>query len=87
MFERPGAGERALLLHVGLQRPCEQDETEEFKALAESAGAEIVGEIRTRVARPSPRLLIGGGKAEEKQEEFVQNQEFVSKTLNFVRKH
>ncbi len=70
MFERPGAGERALLLHVGLQRPCEQDETEEFKALAESAGAEIVAEVRTRIARPSPRLLIGRGKAEELAEQI-----------------
>ena len=65
MFERPGAGERALLLHIGLQRPCEQDEIEEFEALAESAGAEIVAEMRTRIARASPRLLIGRGKAEE----------------------
>ncbi len=70
MFERPGAGERALLLHVGLQRPCEQDETEEFKALAESAGAEIVAQMRTRVARASPRLLIGRGKAQELAEQI-----------------
>lgn len=65
MFDRPGTGERALLLHVGLQRSCDQDEIEEFQALAESAGAEIVAEIETRLQRPSPRLLIGRGKAEE----------------------
>jgi GTP-binding protein HflX len=65
LFERPGSGERALLVHIGLGRPCDQDEIEEFQALASSAGAEIVGEINARRARPSPRLFIGQGKAEE----------------------
>ena len=61
MFERPGAGERALLLHVGLQRPCEQDETEEFKALAESAGATIVAEMRTRAVPASIQSIPTNG--------------------------
>ena len=42
LLERPGSGERALLLHIGLNRACDDDEIQEFKALALSAGAEIV---------------------------------------------
>ena len=65
MLDRPRSGERALLLHVGLNRPCHEDETQEFRALAESAGAEIVAEVRARRDRPDPRYFIGSGKVEE----------------------
>jgi len=65
LFDRPGTGERALLLHVGLQRPCDPDETEEFRALASSAGAEVVAELPARVQRANPRSLIGTGKVDE----------------------
>ncbi len=65
MLERPGSGERALLLHIGLNRACDDDEIQEFKALGRSAGAEIVDELTARRDRPTPRLFIGSGKAEE----------------------
>jgi GTP-binding protein HflX len=65
LLDRPRSGERALLLHVGLNRPCHEDETEEFRALAESAGAEVVGEIHARRDRPDPKYFIGSGKVEE----------------------
>jgi GTP-binding protein HflX len=71
LFDRPRTGERALLLHVGLQRPCDQDEIEEFRALAKSAGADIVGELGVRLLRPNPRLLIGLGKAQETAERIA----------------
>lgn len=71
MLERPGSGERALLLHVGLKRPCDEDEVQEFGALAGSAGADIVDEMETRRERPTPRLFIGHGKAEEVRERVV----------------
>ncbi len=38
--------------------------------MAESAGAEIVAAMRIRIARASPRLLIGRGKAEELAEQI-----------------
>lgn len=69
MFERPESGERCFLLHVGLKRSCYADEIQEFCALAISAGAEIVGEIHARRDRPSPRLFVGRGKAEELAEQ------------------
>jgi hypothetical protein len=37
----------------------------ELRALAESAGAKVVGEILQRRDRPDPATLIGGGKLEE----------------------
>jgi len=68
LLDRPGTGERALLLHIGLKRPCDEDEIQEFQALARSAGAEIAGELEARRDRPAPRLFIGKGKAEELRE-------------------
>ncbi len=65
MLDRPRSGERALLLHIGLNRPCHEDETQEFRALAESAGAEVVAEIQARRERPDPRYFIGTGKVDE----------------------
>ena len=65
MFDRPRSGERALLLHVGLNRPCLDDETQEFRALAESAGARVVAELQARRDRPDPRFFIGRGKVDE----------------------
>ena len=65
MLDRPGSGERALLLHIGIGRVCYADELEEFRALAESAGAEIVAETHVRLARPNARFLAGKGKVAE----------------------
>ena len=65
MVERPKRGERSLLLHIGLKTACSEDDIQEFRALAVSAGAEIVGEVYARRHRPGPRLFIGSGKAEE----------------------
>ena len=62
---RAGPGERCVLLHIGLGRACSDDEVQEFGALAISAGAEIVCELRTRRRHPSARLFIGQGKADE----------------------
>jgi GTP-binding protein HflX len=65
LLDRPRSGERALLLHIGLNRPCFEDETQEFRALAESAGARVVAEVHARRERPDPRFFIGRGKVDE----------------------
>lgn len=65
MFDRPKRGERALLLHVRVGSPLYADERAEFRALAQAAGAELVGELRARLRRINPRSLIGTGKLEE----------------------
>jgi GTP-binding protein HflX len=65
VFERSRKGEKALLIQP--YPPGEQDEAllEEFAELARSAGAEVVGTITARVARPNPSTYIGSGKLEE----------------------
>ena len=65
MLDRPRSGERALLLHVGLKRSPHEDETQEFRALAESAGACVVAEVQARRERPDPRFFVGRGKVDE----------------------
>jgi GTP-binding protein HflX len=46
-------------------RPASADELQEFRALAGSAGAEVVAELQVRVDRPNPRYFAGPGKAEQ----------------------
>ena len=65
MLDRPRSGERVLLLHVGLNRPCFDDEIQEFRALAESAGGTVVAEVNARRDRPDPKFFVGSGKVEE----------------------
>jgi GTP-binding protein HflX len=65
LLDRPRSGERALLLHVGLNRPSLDDEIQEFRALADSAGATVIAEVNARRDRPDPRFFVGSGKVEE----------------------
>jgi GTPase len=74
LFDRPRSGERSLLLNVGLDRACHDDETQEFRALAESAGACVVDELHARRERPDPRYFVGRGKVEELAERVAQSQ-------------
>lgn len=65
MFERPQAGETAILVHVSRQGAADPDELQEFRELATSAGAKVA-ELVTGVRRaPDPRYYVGRGKAEE----------------------
>jgi GTP-binding protein HflX len=65
MFERPTAGERAVLVHLDIGSAADPDEREEFRRLAIAAGAEIVGMLGGSRASPDPKLFIGSGKCEE----------------------
>lgn len=64
MFERYQGGERTLLVHLK-RRGGELEAAAEFRELAVSAGAQIVGELWSRSDAPNPRYFIGSGKAEE----------------------
>ncbi len=68
MFERPRAGERALLVHVTPRGRPEAEEIEEFRELAASAGARIRGLVTAVRMAPDPRYYVGRGKAEEIRE-------------------
>jgi GTP-binding protein HflX len=65
LFERPRSGERALLVRIGLGHAPEQDELNEFDALARSAGADVLATVTGTRRSPDPRLYVGSGKAEE----------------------
>lgn len=52
-------------MHLGTTRAEAEDGTAEFRELAESAGAVVVGVMEQRRARPDPATLIGSGKVEE----------------------
>ena len=63
-FERHQGGERALLVSVSVQLLDDLD-AEEFRLLAQSAGAEIVEHMTAQRIKSDPKLFIGSGKAEE----------------------
>jgi GTPase len=65
MFERPRAGERAVLVRLGIGAAADPEDIEEFEQLARSAGAIPVVNIGGRRDRPDPRFFVGSGKAEE----------------------
>jgi GTP-binding protein HflX len=71
LFERPGSGERAILVVVGLGRAPEPDRIEEFQALARSAGAQVLDTLAPTRKAADPRYLIGSGKVEELRQRIV----------------
>ena len=63
MFDRPGTGERALLVHV---HECgEGGMAGEFRELAVSAGVRIAGAVGYPDRSPDPKFFVGAGKADE----------------------
>ncbi|KAF3977643.1 MAG: GTPase HflX [Methylococcales symbiont of Iophon sp. n. MRB-2018] len=63
MFDRPGSGERAILIHLSLH--IGQEDLYELKELAKSAGAKPVHVITGARRRPDPKYFVGTGKLEE----------------------
>lgn len=70
MFERPQAGERAILVHLTLQ--AGQEDLTELQELAKSAGAEPVYVVTGSRQRPDPKFFVGTGKVEELKQEIEQ---------------
>ena len=83
MFERPGGGERALLVHLRLQQTGSQqpqypeyefnDRQREFEELCTSAGCEIIDRSIASRSTPDPKYFIGKGKAAELSELVAEN--------------
>jgi len=65
VFERSRKGERALLLQPQWLGKPDPEALPEFRELARSAGASVVGTLSARVERPNPKFFVGSGKAEE----------------------
>ncbi|MCC7328143.1 MAG: GTPase HflX [Burkholderiales bacterium] len=65
MFERPTGGDRALLVELDFGAGDLQHRLAELTALAESAGAQVVGTLTGRRARPDAAFFAGRGKVDE----------------------
>jgi GTPase len=65
MFERPAAGEKAVLVQLDLGAGDYTERLEEFRLLATSAGADPVVTISGKRGRPDPATFAGKGKVEE----------------------
>jgi GTPase len=71
LFDRPGSGERAILVCVGIGRAPEADRVEEFEQLARSAGATVLEVVTVTRRSAAPRFLVGSGKVIELRERIV----------------
>ena len=65
MNDRPAAGERAVIVQLDFGQADIEDQIEEIRLLAESAGADVVGEITGRRQTPDPKTYAGKGKVDE----------------------
>ncbi|NGY03831.1 ribosome rescue GTPase HflX [Solimonas terrae] len=65
MFERPKAGQKALLVHLEFPGADFESDRQEFIELARSAGADIIATIGGSRRDPDPGLFVGSGKAQE----------------------
>lgn len=63
--DRPDGGERVVLVHVNFPAGKMSEDLAEFKELAVSAGAEIVGIVTGYKRSPESKYFVGSGKAEE----------------------
>jgi len=78
LIDRPKGGEQAVLVHIEFPNEDMQEDLAEFKELARSAGANIMGVVIGTRHAPEPKFFIGTGKAEEIREYVkAQNAELV----------
>lgn len=65
MFERPGGGDRAVIVCLDFGAPEFAESVEEIQRLTVSAGAEVLAVLRGRRQRPDAATFAGKGKVEE----------------------
>ncbi len=65
MIERPAAGERAVIVQLDFGQFDLEDQLEEVRLLAESAGGAVVAEVGGRRQSPDPKTYAGKGKVDE----------------------
>jgi len=65
VFERPSAGNRAILVQVDFGQGSIDERLAEVSLLADSAGASVVGVVQGRRQAPDPAFYVGKGKADE----------------------
>lgn len=64
-FERPAAGERAVLVHLAIASEDEREDPREFEELVLSAGGDPVAFVVGSRDVPDSRTFIGSGKVQE----------------------
>jgi GTP-binding protein HflX len=69
--DRPGGGERVVLVHVNFPVGNMEEDLEEFEELALSAGAKIVSIVTGTRRVPESKYFVGSGKAEEIRENVL----------------
>ncbi|MBL4820281.1 MAG: GTPase HflX [Gammaproteobacteria bacterium] len=67
-FERPEAGEVAILVHIAIDSSAEQEDPQEFEELVLSAGGDPASFITGSRKQPSPGYFVGSGKLQEIEE-------------------
>jgi len=65
MFDRPGGGQRAVIVALALGSQRAEASFDEIAALATSAGATVVARVTGKRASPDPSLFAGKGKVDE----------------------
>src|SRR3954453_9495999 len=65
MFDRPGTGDKALVVALDFGRADQAERLAGISAPATSAGAPVVGNLGGRRSRPDPAFFAGRGKVEE----------------------
>ncbi|WP_371324794.1 GTPase HflX [Dechloromonas sp. ZY10] len=65
MIERPAAGERAVIVQLDFGQFDIDDQVEEVRLLAESAGAVVLAEVHGKRQSPDPKTFAGKGKVDE----------------------
>ena len=68
LIDRLRSGEHAILVCIGLGRTPDPDRVEEFTALAQSAGAQVLDLLVMTRKSADPRFLLGSGKVSELRE-------------------
>lgn len=74
MFERPAAGERAVIVQLDFGRESIAEQLEEVRLLAESAGAAVCAVVHGRRQSPDAATYAGKGKVEEVAAEVAAHQ-------------
>jgi len=65
LFDRPDAGERAILVHLDIYADQDSEDPDEFRELVASAGVEAVDMVTGSRSQPTSRLFVGTGKLDE----------------------
>src|SRR5690625_1241616 len=73
-LDRPGAGERAVLVHMELADAAAWNDPDEFEELVLSAGGEPVARVTGQRATIHPRTFVGSGKVAEIAEAIALHQ-------------